>query len=123
MANLQQNNQEVGQFSEEIASDFLIAKGWIILERNWRHKHWEIDIIALFNNTLHFVEVKMRSSNTFGYPEEAIKKEKMNHLKWAASAYQLKNPKYLWVQFDVVSILLTKNRIQEIFLIEDVYLY
>ncbi|MCX8473790.1 MAG: YraN family protein [Sediminibacterium sp.] len=123
MAKLQYSNQEIGVLGEEIATNFLIQKGWTICERNWRYKHLEVDIIAFDGKILRIVEVKLRSSIQYGYPEERIMKDKMKHLKVAAQIYQQKNPQYKLIQFDVVSILYQRNKVQEIFYFEDVYIY
>ena len=68
---------DFGKLGEQLAEDFLISKGYTILCRNWRHSHYEIDIVALKENIPHFVEVKTRSSNHFGQPEESVNKKKI----------------------------------------------
>lgn len=71
---------KLGQEGERLAYDFLVQKKYIILERNWRWKNAEIDIICIKKNTLIFVEVKCRSSEKFGQPFEFVndKKTKTN---------------------------------------------
>ncbi len=123
MAKLQYSNQEIGILGEEIAADFIIKKGWTICERNWRYKHLEVDLIVFDGKILRIVEVKLRSSLQYGYPEERILKDKMKHLKIAANIYQQKHPNYKFIQFDVISILYQKNEVKEIFHFEDVYIY
>ena len=118
---MKQNNQATGQLGESLAGDFLVTKGFRILERNWRYKHWEVDLIAAKNNKLHFIEVKTRNSMRFGKPEESITREKMTHLKNAAEAYQYLHPEWKYIQFDVIAITLVNAIAKEIFLIEDVY--
>ena len=113
-------NKEVGDNGETIAANFLQKKGFNIIERNWRHKHLEIDIIASLNNKVHFVEVKTRTNYKYGQPEESISKAKMNHLKMGAEAYLYLHPQWELIQFDVVAIMLLKDKV-EIFLIEDVF--
>ncbi len=115
------NNKITGARGEEIASDFLIKQQYIIEERNWRHKHYEVDIIASKNKLLHFIEVKTRNSLRYGHPEESITKEKMQFLKNAASSYQHQHQKWKYIQFDVIAIELKNNEVKEIFFIEDVY--
>ena len=110
-----------GYFGEDIAVDFLIKNDFTILERNWKHKHWEVDIIAARNNCLHFVEVKTRTSTKFGNPEESINTTKMNALKKAAEEYLLQHNKCVNIQFDVVSVLLQGKKVNEILMIEDVF--
>jgi len=118
---MEQQNQITGKKGEDIASNYLEKNGYIILARNWRHKHYEVDIIAAKNKLLHFVEVKTRNGLQFGYPEECIGKEKMQFLKNAAAAYQYQHPNWKYIQFDVIAITLEGNKIIEIFLFEDVY--
>ena len=115
------NNQYKGNLGENVATEFLLQNGYTIIERNWRHKHWEIDIIASKSNTLHFVEVKTRTNKKFGNPEESIGAKKMNALKKGAEEYLLLNPQWINIQFDVIAIKLYKQIVEEIFMIEDVY--
>ena len=112
-------NKDTGNFGENLACNYLIKKGFMILEQNWRFKHLEIDIIACKENRLHIVEVKTRSSIVFGYPEQFIKKQKMQFLKNATAMYQLQHPKWKQIQFNVIAITLS-NPIEILFL-EDVF--
>ena len=114
-------NQLTGQLGENIAAGFLQQKGYTILSRNWRCRHWEVDIIACLNGRLHFIEVKTRHSLQFGAPEESISREKMQHLRNAAEAYQYQHPQWKYLQFDVLAITLVNNHVKEILLIDDVY--
>jgi putative endonuclease len=116
-----QHNQETGNKGEELAAGFLQQSGYTVLERNWRYKHWEVDIICSKANRLHFIEVKTRTGNRFGNPEESIGREKMNNLKNAAEQYQYLHPTWKYVQFDVVSVLLMYSQPPTFYLIEDVY--
>lgn len=114
-------NIEKGLFGENAAIRFLLQKDYKILEKNWRYKHWEIDIIALYNNVLHFVEVKTRTNTQFGNPEDSISQKKMNALKKGIEEYLLQHPQYSTIQIDVISVSLKNNNVEEIFLIEDVF--
>lgn len=118
---MQHSNLITGKQGEDIAASFLLEKGYFILERNWRFKHWEVDIIAAKNNKLHFIEVKTRNSLRYGKPEESITREKMTHLKNAAEEYQYRHPEWNYLQFDVIAITLVNNIAREIYLIEDLY--
>ena len=62
------NNKYTGNKGEEMAAAYLIKNGYNIVERNWRFKHWEVDIIASKGNCLHFFEIKTRSSDMYGHP-------------------------------------------------------
>lgn len=100
-------NIDIGRIGEQIAVDFLIKKGFEIVQRNFRTRFAEIDIIAEKENKLCFVEVKTRVGIDKGKPYEAIDKRKIFHLKMAAEYYLLQNPhKNYKLSIDVVSIIL-----------------
>ena len=69
--------QRTGAFGEEVTARYLIARGDEILDRNWRIREGEIDVVSLGSDgVFHFIEVKTRSSLAFGHPFEAINREK-----------------------------------------------
>ena len=70
----------LGKYGEQLAADFLANRGFSILHKNWRHGHREIDIIAVKDKTLHFIEVKTRRNTNFGYPEEGVNRKKIIYL-------------------------------------------
>ena len=71
------NNQKTGAFGEQVTADYLTARGDEILDRNWRVREGEIDLISLSSDGIfHFIEVKTRSSLVFGHPFEAINRDK-----------------------------------------------
>ncbi|GGH57646.1 putative endonuclease [Filimonas zeae] len=115
------DNNITGSKGETLAAGWLEQKGYTILERNWRHKRCEVDIIATRNNRLHIVEIKTRTSTLFGMPEESINRQKMNCLKQAALAYQARNHAWVLLQFDVLAINLHTDKPDEYFLIEDIF--
>ena len=96
---------EKGKLGEEIAKKFLEDQGYKILEMNWRFDHKEIDIIALKDEEVVFVEVKSRKNTNFGRPEEAVDDKKQNFLIEAAEAYLENNEINLNARFDVISII------------------
>lgn len=112
-------NKDTGNFGENLACQYLIEKGLIVIEKNWRYKHLEIDIIAYKDQQLHIVEVKTRTGIEYGYPEQFIGRQKFQFLKNAAAIYQYQNPKWKNIQFDVISILLMEPI--EILFLEDVF--
>ena len=114
-------NKHTGNKGETLATDYLLRKGYSLLHRNWRHKHWEIDIIVCKDNRLHFIEVKTRNSGLYGKPEESITRYKMSYLKKAASMYLHLHPEWNRIQFDVIAITLKEDLVEEIFMIEDMY--
>lgn len=103
-------HNETGKKGEDLANDYLLEKGYTVLERNWRFGQEEIDIIALKKNMLVVVEVKTRFSSTFGEPETFVTKQKQKHLIKAANAYiERKNLDYE-VRFDIISIITGNNQ-------------
>ena len=102
----QQNKREIGSEGEAIAVDFLKQKGFNIIKKNFHFgKIGEIDIIAEDNKTLVFVEVKLRSSNSFGNPLESISARKQNSLKKCAEGFLYKNKIFdRDCRFDVITI-------------------
>ena len=114
-------HNDLGKEGEKLAAIYFIQNGYGILYTNWRHRNWEIDIIATKNDMLHFIEVKTRSSLNFGHPEEKIDKKKINYLINASEEFLFQQPQWKRIQFDVLSITLLKDKEPEYFLIEDVY--
>ena len=82
--------------------------GYAILETNWRFKKYEIDIIAQKANTLAIVEVKARTGNAYGEPEDFVNKKKQLFLITAAHNYLTKTNNMADCRFDIVSILLRR---------------
>ena len=115
------HNKITGNKGEDIAVSYLQKKGFAVLVKNWRYRHWEVDIIAGKDDMLHFIEVKTRNSLRYGYPEESITREKMNHLKHASTVFHSQHPEWKRIQFDVLAITLINNEVKEIMMIEDVY--
>ena len=112
---------EIGKAGEKLAEEYLMQNGYNILHRNWRFGHDEIDIIATKNNLLHFVEVKYRSTNWGGHPEEAVNKKKIKDLFRAIDQYLFLNPQHDNFHLDILSITELPGQPIEYFLIEDVY--
>jgi putative endonuclease len=94
-----------GQKAEEKAALFLQKKGYEILERNYRYKRSEIDIIARKENTLVFVEVKYRSKNSYGNPEASVDEKKETQVLSGAENYILDKDWNGEIRFDIISIL------------------
>ena len=79
--------QRVGRIGESLAADYLAKKGYRILERGWRTREGEIDIIALDKNETVFVEVKTRRSRRYGFPEAGVSRSKLRKMLCAAEQY------------------------------------
>ncbi len=103
-------HNETGKKGEEIAVKFLKGKGYNVVETNWRNGKHEIDIIAMDGKTLVVAEVKTRHSSAFGEPEIAVTREKQRALIRAANSYMLKKKLENEVRFDIISILIVKDK-------------
>ncbi len=104
------NNIEKGKYGESIAASFLQKQGYRILAKNRRYGHKEIDIIAKDNETIVIVEVKLRYTDFFGFPEQAVNKRKQKLLIEAADAYITENNLNNDVRYDVVAIVFENNK-------------
>jgi len=104
-------NMELGAWGESYAAKYLEDKGYEILSLNERTPYGEIDIIAEINHRLIFVEVKTRSTQNFGYPEEAITEEKIIHMVESAEVFLQEHPELTsdW-QIDVIAIQVDSSR-------------
>ena len=116
-----QTKNELGRLGEELAEKYFSERGYEIIERNFRHSRYEIDIIAVKNEKIHFIEVKTRQTTLFGLPEDAVDEIKIGFLLRAGEAFLYNHPQYKKVQFDVLAICMLPNEEIEYFLIEDVY--
>ena len=99
-------HNELGKQGEEIAAQYLIEKGYEIVERNWRNNHKEIDIIAKDGVELVIVEVKTRQSDDFGEPDIAVTRQKQSRLIYAANAYLFRHNLDIDTRFDIISIVM-----------------
>lgn len=115
---------DIGKFAEDTACQYLISNNYLILERNWRYKRAEIDIIAndTSSDTLVFIEVKSRSYTFFGEPESSVSVKKQKLVSDAASAY-MEQIKYNWaVRFDIIGIVFENADKPSISHFKDAYL-
>ncbi|MGE5174282.1 MAG: YraN family protein [Betaproteobacteria bacterium] len=110
----------LGKQGEDRAARFLAKQGYKILERNYRTPSGEIDLIALHEDAVVFVEVKTRTSDTFGAPELAVTPQKQRRMIKAALAY-IKSKRFHQVpcRFDVVAISTSSEK--EIELIQNAF--
>ena len=102
--------KEVGAIGEKLAADLLKKHGYKILQRNYRCREGEVDIIAQKDDSLVFVEVRTKKSSGFGTPEESVSFFKREKLISLANAYiqTLDNPPASW-RIDVVAVELAPN--------------
>ena len=106
------NKRMIGSIYEDAAVKYLETKGFLILQRNYRNKIGEIDIIAKKNNKISFVEVKFRENTAFGDAAEAANARKLQKIYRIAQWYLLEHPEFQneEFQFDVLAI--TGNQIR-----------
>ena len=113
--------KELGKKGEEIALRFLKKNGYHIIEKNYVCKMGEMDIIAKEKDTLVFIEVKTRTSTTFGPPQLAVNSSKQRQLSKVALYFlKEKGIEDVKARFDVVAILLGAKG-EEIELIRDAF--
>ena len=93
-----------GNTGETLAADFLQQKGFEVVTRNYRYKHAEIDLIVKQNNMLVFVEVKTRSSSSFGEPEAFVDSRKASKIFEGAEQYVYETNWNGNIRFDIVSV-------------------
>lgn len=116
------NNQsaQLGREGEILAVAHLRENGYEIVERNWRFGKLEIDIIARKGNVLSIVEVKTRSGDYFGEPEDGVTKAKERFLATAADHYIISRNLDVEVRYDIISIVIHNGR-HELKMIEDAF--
>lgn len=105
---MKRNNfkQKFGAWGERQAEAYLIQRGLMLLERNFRTRSGEIDLVMRHDNQIVFVEVKTRSNAEFGMPEESVTELKQQHLLLAAQEYMDAHPEFKEdYRVDVISIL------------------
>ena len=109
------NNIEKGKLGEEIALKYIISKGGKVIERNYRTKIGEVDLIVRLNGELVFVEVKSRSNINYGYPSESVDYKKKRKITNVAKYYILDNSlENLSIRFDVIETYLNEKKINHI---------
>lgn len=97
-------HNELGRWGENVVAEFLVTKGYALVERNWRMDHFEIDIIATKGCRIIFVEVKTRTSEEYD-PLEAIDSRKRARMVASADAYVRAKDLPHEVQFDIVTVI------------------
>ena len=95
---------KTGSKGENLAAEFLKTKGFEIVARNYRFQKAEIDLIVRRDNWLIFVEVKTRSSSSFGEPEDFVDEYKVGHIFRAAEEYIFSTDWHGHIRFDIVSV-------------------
>lgn len=115
-------HNDLGKKGEGLAIDYLQDNDYVIIEKNYRFKKAEVDIIAQKENVLVAVEVKTRSSTYFGNPQDFVNPKKIKLLVMAIDNYVIEKDLDLEVRFDIIAVLKNKNN-YKIHHIEDAFLY
>jgi putative endonuclease len=97
-------HNDLGKWGEDLAEDYLRDKGYVIIDRDWKSGHHDLDIIAKKDETLVIVEVKTRRNRLFGNPEEAIDYKKRQSLQSAINHYVKSHRISNSMRFDIISI-------------------
>ena len=102
---------ELGRRGEDLAAHFLEDAGYRLIERNWRCRQGEIDIVAERGDTIVFVEVKTRSSLAFGHPFEAITASKLARLRGLAGAWCAeRSPSATRIRLDAIAVVAPRGQ-------------
>ena len=104
------HNQLVGGFGERVACRYLVSQGLVLLDRNWRSRAGELDVVARDGADLVFVEVKTRRSTQYGQPIEALVPAKVRRLRTLAHMWLAANAvRGDRVRFDVIGVLVDRS--------------
>jgi len=95
---------ELGRKAEKLALSFLEKKGFLLLEKNWRNRHQEVDLIMKYNGVIHFIEVRSLRSTELHRPKETVLLKKQRNLIKAAQSYIYKKNVVCELCFDIVSV-------------------
>ncbi|MDC1509016.1 YraN family protein [Saprospiraceae bacterium] len=114
-------HNKIGAMAENLATDYLLRKGYKILDRNWRFSTAEVDLIGMDGEILVFVEVKSLGYDTFKRPEASVTYYKQGLIMDAASQY-MENIGHEWeIRFDVISMILNEGELVELEHFEDAF--
>ena len=113
-------HNDLGKKGEQLAADYLLKKGYEIIERNYRFDKAEVDIIAKIKDTLAIVEVKTRSTIDFGNPQDFVKPKQIQRLVKAVDEYVNVNGLDVEVRFDIIAIV-KNGKVYDIEHLEDAF--
>jgi putative endonuclease len=106
------DRRALGQRGEDVAAAFLTDRGLVVLDRNWRCREGELDLVAAAGDRLVVAEVKTRSGTGFGVPAEAVTARKAARIRrlaqrWLAARHAAGGSGFAEVRFDVLAVLVT----------------
>jgi putative endonuclease len=114
-------HNDSGRLAEQLAADWLVSKGYELLDTYYRHGHAEIDLIMSHRGLLIFIEVKYRSGTGFGYAEEFVDSTKKKLLVKAADHYIHEKDWHKDIRFDIVGVYKDRNGIFNFRQFEDAF--
>lgn len=98
------HHNQLGKWGEDVAAAYLVEKGYVILHRDWKSGHRDLDIVAMQDNTIVFVEVKTLQNTVFAEPEESVDYKKLMNLRRAMSHYMNYYHVSSEARFDIISV-------------------
>lgn len=104
------DHNDLGKKGEQLAIDFLLKNSYAILETNYRYLKAEVDIIAIKEDVLVAIEVKTRTSNYFGNPQDFVNPKKIKLLLSAIDNYVVERDLDVEVRFDIIAIITNKKQ-------------
>ena len=109
------SNISIGKIGEELTEEYLINRGYRIIERNYKNKIGEIDIVAFCEDILVFIEVKTRTSLNFGYPYEAVNRKKKEKIVKTSLLYLSINfSNNIQCRYDIVEVYINREKAYKI---------
>lgn len=115
-------HNKLGEWGEQKAIEYLMCKGYTIVEHDWKYNRRDLDIIAFKDRVMAFVEVKTRRNTVFALPEQSVDKKKMKSICLAANAY-VRMRRIRWkIRFDIISVVGTNDEDCQISHIEDAFM-
>ena len=98
-------NRAIGSYGEELAKDYLVKKGYILLDKNYRNRYGEIDLICKFKDIIIFIEVKSRYNTLYGLPKESVTYFKQKRILSLCNYYIITKRLFNYnCRFDVIEI-------------------
>jgi len=106
------STREIGEMAEGLAKDYLVKKGYKILDQNWYYGHLELDIVAKDQGELVIVEVKSRNGLRYEHPSEAVTNSKIKRIVEAADAYIIEKNLDVETRFDVITVIFFEDKFE-----------